>query len=130
MFIHESFISIEKGLIFTNADIPNPCNEVDQENYTSNTILSNINQDIHAKAVDDFAGIFDLLLIKGIDLSIRIFNLEHCYKQFILSWYITSSKFLYSQILFYNSNFIFLNSNSILRIYFFIFGRYFTFLYK
>ena len=41
MFNQESFISIEKCLILTDLEIPNPCNEIDQENYTSKIILSN-----------------------------------------------------------------------------------------
>ena len=70
MFNHESFIWIENCLILTDAGIPNTCNEIDQENYTSDIMLANINQDIHERAIDDFKGIFDFLLIKGIDLSI------------------------------------------------------------
>ena len=70
MFNQESFISIEKCLILTDLEIPNPCNEIDQENYTSKIILSNINKGIRVEKIDDFEEIFNLLLIKSIDLSL------------------------------------------------------------
>ena len=75
MFNHESFISIEKCLILTDLEIPNPCNEIDQENYTSETILANINKGIHVEKIDDFEEIFDFLLIKSIDLSFKMFGI-------------------------------------------------------
>ena len=74
MFNHESFISVEKCLISTDLEIPNPCNEIDQ-NYTSETILANINKGIHVKKIDDFEEIFDFLLIKSIDLSFNVRNI-------------------------------------------------------
>ena len=70
MFNQESFISIEKCLILTDLEIPNPCNEIDQENYTSKIILSNINKGIRVEKIDDFEEIFNFLLIKSIDLSL------------------------------------------------------------
>ena len=70
MFNQESFISIEKCLILTDLEIPNPCNEIDQENYTSKIILSNINKGFRVEKIDDFAEIFNFLLIKSIDLSL------------------------------------------------------------
>ena len=72
MFIHESIISIEKCLVSTGLEIPNPCNEIDQENYTSEIILANINKGIHVEEIDDFKEILDFLLIKSIDLSLKI----------------------------------------------------------
>ena len=74
MFNHESFISVEKCLISTDLEIPNPFNEIDQ-NYTSETILANINKGIHVKKIDDFEEIFDFLLIKSIDLSFNVRNI-------------------------------------------------------
>ena len=70
MFNQESFISIEKCLILTDLEIPNPCNEIDQENYTSKIILSNINKGIRVETIDDFEEMFNFLLIKSIDLSL------------------------------------------------------------
>ena len=70
MFNQESFISIEKCLILTDLEIPNPCNEIDQENYTSKIILSNIDKGIRVEKIDDFEEIFNFLLIKSIDLSL------------------------------------------------------------
>ena len=70
MFNQESFISIEKCLILTDLEIPNPCNEIDQENYTSKIILSNINKGIRVEKIDDFEEIFNFMLIKSIDLSL------------------------------------------------------------
>ena len=70
MFNQESFISIEKCLILTDLEIPNPCNKIDQENYTSKIILSNINKGIRVEKIDDFEEIFNFLLIKSIDLSL------------------------------------------------------------
>ena len=70
MFNQESFISIEKCLILTDLEIPNPCNEIDQENYTSKIILSNINKGISVEKIDDFEEMFNFLLIKSIDLSL------------------------------------------------------------
>ena len=70
LFNHESFISIEKCLILTDLEIPNPCNEIDQENYTSKIILSNIDKGIRVEKIDDFEEIFNFLLIKSIDLSL------------------------------------------------------------
>ena len=70
MFNQESFISIKKCLILTDLEIPNPCNEIDQENYTSKIILSNINKGIRVEKIDDFEEIFNFLLIKSIDLSL------------------------------------------------------------
>ena len=75
MFNHESFISIEKCLILTDLKIPNPCNEIDQGNYTSETILANISKGIHVEKIDDFEAIFDFLLIKSIDLSFKMFGI-------------------------------------------------------
>ena len=70
MFNQESFISIEKCLILTDLEIPNPCNEIDQENYTSEIILTNINKGIRVEKIDDFEEMFNFLLIKSIDLSL------------------------------------------------------------
>ena len=70
MFNHESFISIEKCLVLTDLEIPTPCNEIDQENYTSETVLANINKGIHLEKIDDLKEMFDFLLIKSIDLSL------------------------------------------------------------
>ena len=76
MFNHESFISIEKCLILTDLEIPTLCNEIDQENYTSEIILTNINKGIHLEKIDDFEEMLDFLLIKSIDLSFKMFRIS------------------------------------------------------
>ena len=76
MFNHESFISIEKCLILTDLEIPKPCNKIDEENYTSEIILTNINKGIHVEKIDDFEEIFDFLLIKSIDLSFKMLKIS------------------------------------------------------
>ena len=75
MFNHESFISIEKCLILTDSEIPNPCNKIDEENYTSEIILTNINKGIRVEKIDDFEEMFNFLLIKSIDLSFKMFGI-------------------------------------------------------
>lgn len=84
MFNHESFISIEKCLISTDLEIQNPCNKIDEENYTSEIILTNINKGRNVEKIDDFEEMFDFLLIKSIDLSFKMFRISKS----ILSMYL------------------------------------------
>ena len=70
MFNHESFISIEKCLISIDLEVQNPCNEIGEENHTSE-----INKDIYVEKIDDFEEMFDFLLIKSIDLSFKMFGI-------------------------------------------------------
>ena len=75
MFNHESFISIEKCLISIDLEVQNPCNEIGEENHTSE-----INKDIYVEKIDDFEEMFDFLLIKSIDLSFKMFSIHRAYQ--------------------------------------------------